>query len=339
MHQKKILFIKLLNSSFIKIDEDILSEKYQVISFLFKKVKGIAILKDLFFELMFMIKNIWKADIIYVWFADFHAVIPTLIGRLFRVKVIIVIGGVDAAYRKELNYGVKTRTLGRISLYLSTACATNLLPVSWFTYNNLLENVNHRLSKKCKLIYNCYNELFTCSENNHRKNNIVTVCSSNSKVTLLVKGVDFYIDLARTMPELTFYVVGLSGEALKYLQTISSANVVLIQRIPQQELKKLFCSSRVICQFSRQEAFGVALLEGISSGCYPVGYNFGGTKEILKDNLGILINQLDIEEGKKAIEEALNKTKEDIEPIKESIENRFSCEIRKKELMSFIDNL
>lgn len=339
MNSKNVIFIKLLDSSFINIDEKILSGNNKVTTFQFENVKGISALKELFFEFTFMLNHIWRADVVYIWFADFHAVIPSFLGRLFRKKVVIVIGGVDAAYRKDLKYGVKTRLLGRISLFLSTTFATNLLPVSRFTYNNLLRNVSQRLRGKCKIIYNCYNDLFNCAGNIERKNNIVTVCSSKSKVTLFIKGVDFYINLAKAMPGLTFYVVGVGGEALAYLKSISGENVELLQQIPQKELKKLFCSSKVICQFSRHEAFGVALLEGISSGCYPVGFNYGGTKEILTDNMGILIDNLDIEEGKVAIQKALKMTQADIEPIKESIDDRFQYEVRKKKLISVIENL
>ncbi|RLD71361.1 MAG: hypothetical protein DRI87_07045 [Bacteroidetes bacterium] len=339
MKDKKIIFIKLLNSSFINIDEKILSKKFSVATFQFKNTKGVFVIIDLFSEFMFLLKHIWNTDVVYIWFADFHAVIPSIIGRAFRKKVIIVIGGVDAAYLKDFNYGVKTKLLGRISLFLSTRLATNLLPVTQFTYDNLLRNVSHRLSKKSRIVYNCYNELFKCVGDTKRENNIVTVCASDSKVTTFIKGVDYYIELAKTLPELTFYVVGVGGEAYSYLKSISGGNVILLPRITQKELRQLFCSSKIVCQFSRHEAFGVALLEGIIAGCYPVGYNYGGTKEILSNNLGGLISKLDIEEGKLAIEKGLKKTRKDIEPIKKSINHRFNIEVRKKELLSFIDSL
>jgi len=339
MSFKKVIFIKLLSSSFINIDEEILSDKYKVVTYKFENAKGIYVLKDLFFEFFFMFYHIWNTDVIYIWFADFHAVIPTLIGRLFNKKVVIVIGGVDASFRKEFNYGVKTRLLGRVSLFLSTTFATNLLPVTKFTYNCLLQNVNSQLSKKSKIIYNCYNDLFNCTKVSERNNNVVTVCLADTKVTTLIKGVDFYVSLANELPELTFYVVGVSGQALSYLESISGNNVILLPKIPQQELKELFCTSKIVCQFSRHEAFGVALLEGISSGCYPVGYNYGGTKEILIDELGILINKLDVKEGKMAIMKGIEKTQADIDLIKESIDQRFMIDVRKRKLISFIDEL
>ena len=41
---------------------------------------------------------------IFIWFADYHSFLPSLIGRLLGKKVYIVIGGYDAAKIKELNF-------------------------------------------------------------------------------------------------------------------------------------------------------------------------------------------------------------------------------------------
>lgn len=169
-----------------------------------------------------------------------------------------------------------------------------------------------------------------------RNNAVITVCLASTKNTVLRKGVDFYVALANELPELSFYVIGVEEEALLYLESIAGSNVILLSRIPQKELKELFCTSRIVCQFSRYEAFGVALLEGISSGCYPIGYSYGGTKEILIDNLGDLINNLDVDEGKVAILNGILKTQADVEPIKRSIDERFNIDVRRGKLIEFI---
>lgn len=339
MKTEHVLFIKLLRSSFIEKDEEILSENYNVKTFQFKKTKGIPILKELFLELIFMIKNIRHSTFTYIWFADFHAVIPTVLGRMMGKPVVVVIGGVDASYKPELNYGVKTRLLGKLSLYITTRLATHLLPVTQFTYEQLLQNTTPKLSKKCTLIYNCFSDKFSCKPLNTRNNQAITVCLSGSKTTTLIKGVDYYLKLARATPHVTFLVVGVSGEAYNYLKSISSGNVILKGKVTQKELGELMCASKIICQFSRHEAFGVALLEGISSGCYPVGYNYGGTKEILTNDLGILIDELEVHKGVKAIEKALTKIPQDVIPIQKSIENRFRVEVRRDKLLSFTHQL
>ncbi|MCF8368131.1 MAG: glycosyltransferase family 4 protein [Bacteroidales bacterium] len=336
---KKVLFINLADTSFIKLDEVILRRYFDVLSFKFRHKKGWRLIPEMFRQFFNVIWHIWSSNIVYIWFADFHAVFPAFFGRLVGKKVVIVVGGFDAADRKDLNYGVKTRIIGKISANISFRFASHLLPVTEFTFQDMLKNFNPGLEKKSTIIYNCFSNIFHCDEESPRANQVVTICLARSKVTIFRKGVDYYIDLARSMPDIKFYVVGVMKEAYQYLQSISPPNVVLINRIPQPELKDILCKSKVICQFSRYEAFGIALLEGISSGCYPVGYNYGGTAEILTESLGIMINKLDVEEGKTAIQAAMQKTDADLVPIQKSIEKRFDVSVREKNLISFLNNL
>lgn len=339
MHKKKVLFINLADASFIRLDEKILSSQHQVSTFKFKHKKGWRIIPELIRQFGFVLSRIFSSDIVFIWFADFHAVIPTVLGRLFGKKVIIVVGGYDAAFEKDLNYGVKTRHIGKWSATISLSLASKLLPVTRFTQDDMLRNFNPRLEKKSTLIYNCYNDIFHCPDNSDRKKAVVTICLASSRITVIRKGVDFYVELAQQMPDTIFYVIGVEGDAFDFLSQNLPKNVKLTGKIPQTELRDILCKSKVICQFSRYEAFGIALLEGISSGCYPVGLNYGGTSEILIDGLGLLIDKLDEQAGKKAIEEALIKTPDDIIPIKKSIDERFAFAVRQKKLLKFIDEV
>jgi glycosyltransferase involved in cell wall biosynthesis len=335
----KILFITLVDASFVKLDESILSEKYDLIKFQFRYRKGWRVIPEIFRQLWFVLVRIWTADLVYVWFADFHAVVPTIVGRLFGKKVMIVVGGYDAANRKDLNYGVKTKLIGRISARLSLKFASHLLPVTRFTMDDLIANFGNKLRNKCHVIYNSYNHDFHCNNQSNRTNTVVTICLAHSVITVIRKGVDFFLLVAREIPDTKFIVVGLSSEALEYVKERSTQNVQLIEKIPQVELIEILCRSKVICQFSRYEAFGVALLEGIAAGCFPVGYNYGGTKEILIDGQGILINELSLEKGVAAINKALAEPPNAVIPIQKYISENFAIEVRQTALISFINQL
>ncbi|MCB2221778.1 MAG: glycosyltransferase family 4 protein [Bacteroidetes bacterium] len=336
---KQIIFIKINQSSFINLDERLLRKHFSVITFTFKYRKGLKIISELIRQKLFLLRYIWSSDLIYIWFADFHSVIPALFGRLFGKKVVIVVGGYDAAFVPELNYGAKTRWLNGWSTSISLKLASHLLPVTSFTCQNMLKNFGKTLEKKSNIIYNCVDDIFKTNSSFVRNNKVITVCGSSSKKTVFIKGVDFYLKVAEQLPEIEFYVVGVSGEAKSYLEEFAAANIVLVERVTQEQLKKLFHESKVICQFSRFEAFGVALIEGINSGCFPVGYNFGGTSEILTNGLGILIDELSVEKGKNAIADALTKTSEDVKVIQQSVKKRFSAEVREEKLIAFIDQL
>jgi glycosyltransferase involved in cell wall biosynthesis len=333
---KNVIFINLTDASFIRLDEAILKEQYRVATFKFKHRRGWKVLLEIIRQFFFMLQNIWKADLIYIWFADFHAVIPSVFARLFGKKLVIVIGGYDAAFDKELHYGAKTRIIGKYSVKTVTSLADLLLPVSNHTLNELLTNYKMNLREKSTVIYNAFNSQFRCNEPVIKENKVATVCLTNNKKTLFVKGVDFYVQVAARLPEITFQVIGVGGEAKKYLETIRSENVVLIEKVSPDKLKEILCKTKVICQFSRHEAFGVALLEGISCSCFPVGYDHAATKELLANDNGILIKAMDINEAADAIRIALLKEKKEVDFIKSFITDKFSSENRKEQIKNVL---
>jgi glycosyltransferase involved in cell wall biosynthesis len=321
------------------MDEKILRKYFEVSTFKFRYRKGWRLIPEMIRELFSVLKKIWFIDIVFIWFADFHSVIPTLLGRLAGKKVVIVIGGYDAAFEPDLKYGVKTKIIGRLSASISIKFSSYLLPVTQFTYQDLLKNFGRRFHKKSKVIFNCYNDIFKCDSMQVRKSRVVTICLAHSKITVIRKGVDYFVRLGEQLPEVEFFVVGVTDEAFHFLEKNKPSNVHLISKMPQSELKNILCNAKVICQFSRYEAFGIALLEGISAGCYPVGFDYGGTSEILEDGLGILIDELDLDQGKNAIQEAMKKNMEDVLPIQKSIEERFAIRVREQNLVDFISKL
>jgi glycosyltransferase involved in cell wall biosynthesis len=336
---KKILFIKLLDASFVRLDEEILREHYHILEFRFKYRKGWRVITELLREAWFVIRYVWTSDLIYIWFADFHAVIPSLIGRLLGKRVVIVVGGYDAAYRPDLGYGVKTRLIGSISASCSLKMASHLIPVSRFTLNEMISNFGNKLQSKSHVIYNCYNPVFNIEKADQKDNSVITICLADSEKTLKIKGVDFFLSVAGKLPEFKFIVVGLTQQALSSAMNISSSNVQFIGKIPQDKLADLLRTVKVICQFSRHESFGVALLEGIASGCFPVAFHDGGPGEILQDHQGILIKEPSVGKGVEAIREAMKMTPGSTMELQKYISEKFSPTARQTAIISFINTI
>lgn len=336
---KKVLFIQLAASSFIKKDEEILRKHFDVKPFLFKHRKGFGLIPELFRETFFILKNIYKSQFIYIWFADFHAVIPAIISRLFGKKCVIVIGGVDAAFDRKLKYGTQTKLLGKISLKISTHLASLLLPVTNYTYRQLLQNVSPRLASKSAIVHNCFDQKFEYQNNEpEKRENIISVCLAGTVKTLQVKGIDFLLEVAAMLPLKHFVIVGLHGEAKKWVMTNKTSNVEVVEPVPHSELLKYYKKAAVICQFSRHESFGVALLEGIASGCFPVGHQIGGIAEILEGSAGLLINQLDVSMASNAIQEAFGKSGAEQRALAHGLIEKFSCKKREHHLCSLLQN-
>lgn len=335
----RILFIKHLNASFIRRDEQLLNKIGQVTVFQLQFNKGWRVIPELFKETWFILRRLRKTEIIYVWFADFHAVLPAFLARIFQKKCFIVIGGVDAAYLPEYAYGTKTRLAGRLSVWLATKLAHLLLPVSNFTAEALCRNINPVLRNKSLVIYNCFEPIEMTVQQNKAGSQVVSICLANKIKTLYIKGIDFYLTIAEKMPEVQFAVVGLSGEALEWAKERAPNNLHLHQPMPFGDLQQYLTNSQVICQFSRHEAFGLALLEGIAAGCFPVGLNLGGTAEILQLSEGILIEKLDISEAVTAIRLALTASPEKKDRIKKQVLSRFNCKHRLDALAAAIDKI
>lgn len=337
--QKKILFIKHLDSSFIRRDEALLSRQNQLTVFHFKNNKGWRILPGLVRQSWFMIKEMVRHDLVFVWFADFHAVIPVLFSRLFRRKSVIVIGGVDAAYLPQYHYGTKTKWLGKMSVFISTTFATRLIAVSHFTRRALLANVSAKLAEKTKVVYNCYDPTSLNKRLLAERRNIITVCLASKVETLFIKGVDFYNEVAAAMPDQQFIVAGLTGEAWTYLNARKAPNLIILKPMPYENLLQLYAECKVICQFSRHEAFGLALIEGIAAACFPVGYAFGGTQEILAGTDAKLIKQLNVNEAVEAIRYGLEAPESTCNLIQGEVLNRFKCQLRLQGLQEIIHQL
>jgi len=47
-----------------------------------------------------------KNDLIFVWFADWPAFLAILFTKLFRKKIVVVVGGYDTACVPEIDYGI-----------------------------------------------------------------------------------------------------------------------------------------------------------------------------------------------------------------------------------------
>jgi glycosyltransferase involved in cell wall biosynthesis len=91
--------------------------------------------------------------------------------------------------------------------------------------------------------------------------------------------------LARDLPDIEFVSVGGLIEAEKdwfqNLQTDLPANYTLKTNLPGPELLKILQDSRIYVHLMEGEHFGIAPIEGLSSGCITIVHNSGGMKEFI----------------------------------------------------------
>ncbi|MCK9304268.1 MAG: glycosyltransferase, partial [Bacteroidales bacterium] len=84
-------------------------------------------------------------------------------------------------------------------------------------------------------------------------------------------------------------------------------NLILYSRLEQKDLKELYLRSKVYCQLSRSESFGVAMAEAMYFNCIPVYTSAGGLKEVAGE-YGFMVSGNDPDEISTAIKRAHSTT-------------------------------
>src|SRR5690242_1196216 len=77
-----------------------------------------------------IVKNIFGADALFFWFADYYSLIPSILARLLRKKVYVVAGGFDVTYIPEVKSGARVRPLRWFLVRNTHRFATKVFPVS-----------------------------------------------------------------------------------------------------------------------------------------------------------------------------------------------------------------
>jgi len=282
MKRKKVLFVYTNYASFVKTDDEILAGEFDVRHFCFQPVKGtIFTLREIIRQFFFLLFHIRTFDFVYIWFADLHSFIPVLFSKLAGKKSFLVIGGYDVCRMPSLRYGVFcSKTRGCTALWSMKNCHLNL-PVS----NHVARKVKAITRKNnFKTIYNCVNIPEDQTSNPGERKMVLTVGQINSERSYLLKGIDTFVEVARQLPELLFCIAGFDSQKLARLQKDFPPNVMVTGEIAHDQLSGLYLQSKVYCQLSRSESFGVALAEAMLMGCIPVVTNVGGMPEVVGDS-------------------------------------------------------
>jgi glycosyltransferase involved in cell wall biosynthesis len=220
---------------------------------------------------------------IFIWFADYHALLPVIFAKIFNKKVYLVIGGYDAVSLPEFNYGAHRSRL-RSSL-IGWICnhVDFILPVSHFIKEQLLKNIQGLVNERVHVVWNgidTHNFIKTQSFE-HKKRQVVCVAVVDSDVRYQVKGVDRFVELAEKCPNYEFILVGVNTDFELKLSSLRIPNLKMIQKVNRTELLDIYAESMFVCQFSRIESFGIAMIEGILNQCLPLTIAGTASTELL----------------------------------------------------------
>ena len=286
MQMKSILFVYVNYSSFVKTDFEILTTFANVTKYQFKPGKGIIRTGiELMKEFIFLIFNGYKFDSVFLWFSDYHSLLPVLFAKIFRKKSFVVIGGYDVSKLDEFKYGAFTHPIRAFFTRNTFRYVDICFPVADTLRKKLL--IINPKSKAETIATSVDSEKFNFSDY-ERPKRIITVSATENHQRLMVKGLDRFRELASHLPEFEFLIIGAMEAVKSYFEPLS-ANLILLP--PQQfdQLAKYYQGASFYAQLSRSEGLPNALCEAMLCGCIPVGTNVGDIKFTI-GNTGLTID-------------------------------------------------
>lgn len=335
--KNRILFVYFSLSSFVRKDLEILEKHFNV--------KRIKVRANPFpigeidpWACLKLLRGILWADVVFCWFADLNAFVSVAFSALFRKKSLVVVGGYEAVYVPEIDYGAFANCWSAVLVRFVFKHADKIFVVAPHLKDCILRNTGLDIEKKIEVVPTGY-DYNRWKPNGQRENLVVTVVRTINWSTLRIKGLEIFVKVAGHFPDVKFILVGeKTDDSVEYLRSRASANVYFSGFLRESELITLYQKTKVYCQLSRHEGLPNALCEAMLCGCVPVGTRHGGIPTAIGD-AGFYVPYGDVEHTAEAIRKALNADKERSEAARKRIKRLFPFREREKELIRHINCL
>ena len=260
-----------------------------------------------------------SSDLFYIWFADYHAFLPVLFARIFRVKAVIVLGGYDTMALKKIGYGVFLhKNLRRLLVTYAVRNANVLLGVDETMFegtNSYIDEVPvktgvksfvNKIRGECLVVPTGYDpDKWQRRNDEPKKDTIVTIGVTNEPKAFKRKGFEFFAAVAREFRDYNFIVIGPNDHFKEKLLAQGPDNLIVHSFLPQDELITILSEAKVFCQFSLAEGLPNTLCEAMLCECIPVGSKVNGIPKAINEPR-LIIDKPDLEQAKDALNYALS---------------------------------
>ncbi|MDV2482606.1 glycosyltransferase family 4 protein [Methanoculleus sp. Wushi-C6] len=328
--QKKVFLVSPSPSTFTERDLKTLRQEYLVRETVISDYQGKNGLKRSLLISFEILRGVLWADLTYSWFAHNHSYLAVRLANLLGKRTLVVIGGYEVAKEPEIGYGalLDPKLAKRVNYIIGNA--DHILAVSEFNRREIL-NLSER--RHVAVVYNGIDcAQFTPGET--KEDLVITVCQI-SKNNITLKGLDTFLNAARSLPDLRFAVVGrvLDG-SIEDLRRSAPQNVTFVPSPSQEELLRWYRRAKVYCQLSYRESFGVALAEAMSCECVPVVTERGALPEVV-GGTGFVVPYGDVQATSTAIMEALHS--DGGRAARARVQAKFSLEERREKICRVIE--
>jgi len=288
---KKILLVSAIDAPFVQDDVEMLQKHFRL-----QKQIGHG-----FFAILKIFIHILTCDVVFCWFASVYAFVSVFLSKMFGIKSIVVVGGVDAAKDKELDYGIWLNPWKAKLVRYVFKNASKILVVDPSLKESAVQ-LAHYEGKNIQYVATGYDANFW-KPLGEKEPIVLTVAVVNDERTFRIKGIDLLLDVANKLPDVTFLLIGVNSNLV--LKKRPPLNMKFIDKLPRKELLYYYQRAKVYCQPSRREGLPNALCEAMLCGCIPVATDVGGNPTAVGDT-GILIQASNSEILTEAIKQALS---------------------------------
>ena len=294
MKRPRVLYVHSRKASFVAIDREILSERYEVED-LYQPGRWPNPIK--------VIGGVRRADLVFGWFASWHTFFPITLAWLLRKPSVMVIGGFDVANMPDINYGHQQGGVRKHAARWIFRRADRLITNSDYSLAEIERNTPippERVTVIHHGVPDPFGELPA-----EPKERVALTVGAVDEGTLVQKGQLPFVEASHELPDVRFVLAGKwLGNAVEELRNRGGVNVELTGWLSDEELLDAYRRAAVYVQASRHEGFGLAVAEAMLAGCVPVVMNVTAMPEVVGD-AGVMIGSQRPEEVADGIRRAL----------------------------------
>jgi glycosyltransferase involved in cell wall biosynthesis len=324
--RRRILYVHSRKASFVAIDREILAERYEIED-LYQPGRWPNPLK--------VIRGVWRADLVFGWFASWHTFFPITLAWLLRKPSVMIIGGFDTANMPDIGYGYQQGGIRRAASRWIMRRARRLATNSEYSLSEIEHNTPIP-PERVTVIHHGVPDPFG-AEPEAKEREALTV-GAIDHTTLVQKGQLPFVEAARLLPDVRFTFAGkwLDG-SVGELRARAGDNVEFTGWLSDDDLHAAYRRAAVYVQASRHEGFGLAVAEAMLAGCVPVVMNVTAMPEVVGD-AGVLIESQEPEDVADGVRRALQLGPDAAHRARERILTAFPMERREDGILQVVED-